>query len=149
MYLRRPHPSQLLFIGLGIVVELAANEALAVADEPHLALQATEHDGTGRQTVFGMTGELGQLGMAVVGADVSGYPSAELLASNSGRHTPDVLPDKPCGIAAVGAEQAVTAVGLAGASIDDGDEVIGDDDEILAFLRGILWDDELFEYLHW
>ena len=44
--------SQLLLVGFGIVVEGATNEALAVANKPHLATQSAEDYARGSESLL-------------------------------------------------------------------------------------------------
>ena len=52
------------------------------------------------------------------------------------------------GIASVGVEKTVASRGLRGGAVDDGDIVRSDDDAVLAFLRGVLGDEGLFDDGH-
>ena len=63
-------------------------------------------------------------------------------------HAANVATGQLHGVAAIAAEQAVAILRLAGRTIDDGNEVICDDDSVLAFLRGILWDESLLDNFH-
>ena len=71
----------------------------------------------------------------LVAGDVLGHPSYGLANNLHGK-------------AAIGTEEAIAAAGLAGGTVDDSNEVIGDDDSVLAFLRGVLRDEALFDDLH-
>ena len=121
---------------------------MAVADEPELATQAAEDDGRGGEAVFGMLRQAGVHRLLVVFADVGGDATEKLFAGGILRHLADIAADEQHGIAPVGVEQAVPVVGLRRAAVDDGNEVIGYDDAVLAFLSGILGDEGLFEDLH-
>ena len=59
-----------------------------------------------------------------------------------------ILSDELHRIATVGAEEAVAACGLRGGAVDDSYEIICDDDSVLAFLVGILRNDDLFDDVH-
>jgi len=86
--------------------------------------------------------------LAVVLADIGRNASQELVAADGLRHALDVAADELHGIAAIGAEQAVAIVALGGAAVDDGNEVRGDDDAVLAFALWVLGDEGLFDDLH-
>ena len=72
----------------------------------------------------------------------------KLLASDVFGHAADVAADELHGIAAIGAPHAMTQLALGCAAIDDGYEVSGDDDAVLAFHFGILGYEGLFYDLH-
>ena len=73
----------------------------------------------------------------------------ELMARRVGWHLTDDATDDGHGVMAVRHPSAPLARGLRGAPVDDGDEVICDDDSVLAFLSGILRNDALLYYFHW
>ena len=143
------HLGQFLFIGLGIVVVVAADETVAVAYEPDLAAHTAVDDGRGREAFLGMCGHAA-LGEAqpVMAADGFGNPLAELLAADVGRHVTDIAADEQHGIAPVAPPREVAAGGLRSGAVDDGDEVICDDDSVLAFLRGALRNDAFLYDIH-
>ena len=60
----------------------------------------------------------------------------------------DVAADELHGIAAVGAPQTMAQLALGCAAIDDGNEISGDDDAVLAFHLGVLGNECLFYDLH-
>ena len=55
---------------------------------------------------------------------------------------------QPHRLSAIAAEDAMAIVCLRGRAVDDGDEVRGDEDAVLAFSLGILRDEALFDDLH-
>ena len=63
-------------------------------------------------------------------------------------HVTNVAAHQFHGVAAITTEETVTVLRLAGRAIDDGYEVSGYDDAVLAFLRGILWNEGLLDYFH-
>ena len=79
---------------------------------------------------------------------ISRYATHKSFARRVLRHVADVATGQLHGVAAIAAEQAVAILRLAGRTIDDGNEVICDDDSVLAFLRGILWDESLLDNFH-
>ena len=87
-------------------------------------------------------------GGGVDGADGASGSDAELMTGGLGGHLADDAADDGHRITAVGHAGAPLARGLRGGAIDDGDEVICDDDSVLAFLRGILWCEALLDDFH-
>ena len=79
---------------------------------------------------------------------VDRYATQESLARRILWHAADIAADQLHSVAAITAEQAVTILRLGGRAIDDGYEIICDDDSVLAFLRGILWDEILLDNFH-
>ena len=73
---------------------------------------------------------------------------AELLTTGVGRHAADIAAHEVHRIAPIAHPRAMVIGGLRGGSVDDGDEVICDDDSVLAFLRGVLRNDALLYYFH-
>ena len=73
---------------------------------------------------------------------------AELMARCVRSQFLDDTADDGHRITAVGHTGAPLARGLRGRAVDDGDEVICDDDSVLAFLRGILWCEALLDDFH-
>ena len=143
------HLSQFLFIGLGIVVVVATNETMAVAYEPYLTAHAAIDNGRGRKAFFRMCGhaDLGEA-QPVMTADGFRNTFAELLAADVGRHVTDIAADEQHGIAPVAPPREVAAGSLRSGAVDDGDEVICDDDSVLAFLRGALRNDAFLYDIH-
>ena len=92
--------------------------------------------------------EEGQDGVLVVAEDAGRDALAEVVAAGLGRHLADIAADERHGIAPVAHPRAMAAGGLRRAAVDDGDEVICDDDSVLAFLLGILRNDALLEDCH-
>ena len=74
--------------------------------------------------------------------------NAELVARHVGWHLPDIAADQQHGVAAVAHGRAMATMGLGGTAVDDCDEIIGDDDPVLAFLRGAFRYDALLEDFH-
>ena len=143
------HLSQFLFIGLGIVVVVATDETMAVAYEPYLTAHAAIDNGRGRKAFFRMCGhaDLGEA-QPVMTADGFRNTFAELLAADVGRHVTDIAADEQHGIAPVAPPREVAVRGLRSGAVDDGDEVICDDDSVLAFLRGALRNDAFLYDIH-
>ena len=73
---------------------------------------------------------------------------AELMARCVRSQFLDDTADDGHGVAAVGHAGAPLARGLRGGAVDDGNEVICDDDSVLAFLRGVLWREALLDDSH-
>ena len=73
---------------------------------------------------------------------------AELMARCVRGQPSDDAADDGHGVAAVGHAGTPLARGLRGRAVDDGDEVICDDDSVLAFLRGVLWREALLDDSH-
>ena len=136
------------FVGLGVVVQFTANETLAVAHHPYLAVDTAVDNGGARQPVLGVFGQPGQHRFLVVFADVGGDARQELLARGRLRH----VADKPRGqlhsVAPVRPKHAVAILALRRAAVNHGDEVICDDDAVLAFLPWVLRDEVLLDYFH-
>ena len=91
---------QHLFVGLGIVVELTAHQALAVAHEPDFAAQAAVDDGRGCHTLLGVLLQTSHhVGLVdspegdVMLADGCCGSDAELSAGGVGRHLADMAGD--------------------------------------------------------
>ena len=85
-------------------------------------------------------------GVAV--ADDARGSKTELVARGLLRHAADILTDELHGVAAVAHPSVVATLGLGGGAIDDGDEVIGDDDSVLACPLGALCDQALLDDIH-
>ena len=138
-----------MFIGLGIVVVVATDETMAVAYEPYLTAHAAIDNGRGRKAFFRMCGhaDLGEA-QPVMTADGFRNTFAELLAADVGRHVTDIAADEQHGIAPVAPPREVAAGSLRSRAVDDGDEVICDDDSVLAFLRGALRNDAFLYDIH-
>ena len=137
--------------GVGVVGGVGGHwggQALAVAYEPQLAAQAAVDGHGGGQTVFGVLGQAGQHGFAVVPAHGGSDAAQELVARGVFGHAAYVAADDVHGLAAVGAQQGVTVVGLRGGAVDDGYEVRGDDEAVFAFLSGALGHEGLFDDFH-
>ena len=145
-----PHLGQLLFVGLGIIVVFASHQTMTIANEPHLAAHTTIDDGRGGKSLFGMLGHaaLGK-SQPVMTADGFGDAFAELLTTDIGRHAADISADYLHGIATIAHPGAMATAGLRSGTVDDSDEVICDDDSVLAFLLGVLRNDALLDDFHW
>ena len=107
------------------------------------------------QTLFDAPALLGMLRHALLGesepvvaGDGSGDAFAELLTTDVGWHAAEIAAHDPHGIAPIAHPGAMMNGGLGGGTVDNGDEVICDDDSVLAFLRGVLRNDALFEDFH-
>ena len=80
----------------------------------------------------------------VVIVDVFGSSHAELMARCVSGHSAYVLGNKAHSISPVAHQGVIATRGLGCRTVDNGDEIICDDDSVLAFLRGVLRDDALF-----
>ena len=80
--------------------------------------------------------------------DISGDTRQELFTSSRFRHTADITLSQLHGIAPVGAQQAMSILALRSAAVDHSDEVICDDDAVLAFLLWVLGDEILLDNFH-
>ena len=87
-------------------------------------------------------------GGSVDGADGSGGGETELMTGGLGGHLADDTADDGHRIAAIRHAGTPLARGLRGGTVDDGNEVICDDDSVLAFLRGVLWCEALLDNIH-
>ena len=148
LHLFGPHRSQLSFIGLGIIVVLVADEALAVAHHPHLTIQTTEDDGRTSQAIFWMLSQTGQHRLLIMFVEVSSDTRQELFAGGRLRHATDITLCQLHSIAPIGAQQAMAILTLRGAAVDYSDEVICDDDAVLAFLLWVLGNEILLDNFH-
>ena len=81
-------------------------------------------------------------------SNVSGNPATELRAGRRLRHTTDVFCHELHAIASVRAEETQLSTTLARTTVDDGDEVIGDDDAVLALSLRAFGDEGMFDYFH-
>ena len=122
---------------------------MTVANEPHLPSESAVNDGRGCETFLGVFSHslLGESEPVVLG-DGSGDAFAELLTADVGWHAADVAADKLHRIASIAHPGAMMIRCLRGGTVDNGDEVICDDDSVLAFLRGALRNDALLYYFH-
>ena len=84
----------------------------------------------------------------VTAEDIGCDASAEVVAAAVGRHPADIAADEFHGIASVAHPRAMAAVGLRGTAVDNGDEVICDDDSVLAFPSGVFRCEALFDDFH-
>ena len=73
---------------------------------------------------------------------------AEIVTTGILRHLADIAANEFHGITAVAHPRAMPAAGLGGATVDDCDEIICDDDSVLAFLCGTLRDYALLDDCH-
>ena len=137
------------FCGLGIVVILIIHQTLAIANEPNLTTQPAENDGRTRQTILRMFRQSWQHGLFVMLVDIGGDATQKHLTCGVGRHRFDIAAYQLHGIAPIAAKHAMTIVGLRGAAVDNGNEIISYDDSVLAFLRGIFGDEGLLDNFHW
>ena len=77
-----------------------------------------------------------------------GDTHTELMARYVGRHLAYIAADEHHGITAIAQWWAMTSFCLGCAAIDNGYEIICDDDPVLAFLRGAFRYDALLYYFH-
>ncbi len=89
-----------------------------------------------------------QHGFLIMLAHVSRDTTKKCLAGGALRHVADIMANQLHRVASVAVEHAVTILRLRRRTVDDGNEVISDDDAVLAFLRGILWDKGLLDNFH-
>ena len=146
---------QRLLVGLRILVKLTTDEALAVAHEPHLAANTAEDGCRGGESLLGMLAQTADDGLLVglpEGDVALAYrcadTHAELVAGVVLGHVANEVGNDAHGVAAVRHAAAVVAGSLRRGAVDDGNEVVSDDDSVLAFLRGIFRDEVLFDYCH-
>ena len=148
-----------MFVGLGIVEVLTVDQAMAVAYEPYFASQTAVNDDRSAETLLGMVVELLEYLPALVAAQAAEQgkvalandargSEAELVARDVLGHTSDIATDELHGVASIAHRAVMASLGLRGGAVDDGYEVSGDDDSVLAFLRGVLRDDALLYYFH-
>ena len=142
------HGSEFGLIRFRIVVEDFANNTLTIANHPYLALQSAEDNDRSGEAVFGMFCQTWKHRLLIVFADVSRDALHKLRAGNVFRHLADITTDQQHRIASIAIEQTVAILRLAGRTVDNGYEVICDDDSVLAFLRGVLRDEALLDDLH-
>ncbi len=124
------------------------DKAVAVADEPYLAAETAEDDGGGGEALLGVRGKQWEQRASVVLVDVGRYPCAELVAGGGFRHVTDVARRQLHSVAAIAADKAMAMGGLRCGAVDDGYEVRGDDDAVLAFLCRAFRYECLFDDLH-
>ena len=86
--------------------------------------------------------------LLVMLSNISCYATEKALARRVLRHAANVAGDQLHGIAPIAAKKAVTMLRLRRGAIDDGYEIICDDDSVLAFHLWILRDEVLFDNLH-
>lgn len=77
-----------------------------------------------------------------------GNTHTELMTRYVGWHFLDIATDKHHSITAIAQWWAMTSFCLGCAAIDNGYEIICDDDPVLAFLRGVFRYDALLYYFH-
>ena len=121
---------------------------MAVANHPDFATQATENDDATGQAVFRMLGQPLEHRLLLMLSNISCYATEKALARRVLRHAANVAGDQLHGIAPIAAKKAVTMLRLRRGAIDDGYEIICDDDSVLAFHLWILRDEFLFDNLH-
>ena len=122
---------------------------MTVANEPHFPSESAVDDGRGCEAFLGVFSHslLGE-SEPVVAGNGPGDAFAELLTADVGWHVADITAYDSHGIASIAHPWAMAVGGLRGGSVDDGDEVICNDDSVLAFLRGALRNDALLYYFH-
>ena len=81
-------------------------------------------------------------------AYVGGDPSEKDLTSDVLGHPADIPADQLHGQSTVGAEQAVPVSRFCRGAVNDGDEVRGDDDTVLAFLFRVFRNEALLDDCH-
>ena len=147
--------SQFCFVGFGIVEKLVAHQTLAIAHEPDFAAQATVDDCRGCHALLGVLlqadhyiGLMASPEGDVMSADRGSHADTELMTGGVGRHLADMAGDGQHGIAPVAHAGVMSAAGLRCGAVDDCDEIICDNDSVLAFPGGILWCEALLDDLH-
>ncbi len=132
---------------------------MAVAYEPYFASQTAVNDDRSAETLLGMVVELLEYLLALVAAqaaeqgkvalaDDARGSEAELVARGVFGHASDIATDKLHDVAAITHGAVMASQGLRGGAVDDGYEIIGDDDSVLACLLGTLCDLTLFDDFH-
>ena len=81
-------------------------------------------------------------------ANIGRHSAHKLLRRDGLGHMLNVTAHQLHGIASVGAEDTVAILALRRATVNDSNEVICDDDAVLAFLLGVLRDEALFDDFH-
>ena len=144
-----PKFGQTGFVRFGVVEILSVNQTLAVAHEPYLTSASTVNDGRCTKALLWTDGHAtdGEA-QPVVTTNHLRNADAELPTTDIRGHTTDVPADEQHGITAVAEPGNMATERLRSAPVDDGDEVICDDQAVFAFLGGALRDKALFEYLH-
>lgn len=132
----------------GIVYQLTVEQALAVAHHPYLALQTAVDDGRAGETVFGVFGKLLKARLGIVLADVGCDTTQKLMTRHLFWGVTQVAADKSHSLSAIAAEKTMAIGGFRRRAVDDGNEVRGDDDAVLAFALWVLGDEGLFDDLH-
>ena len=127
---------------------MSANETVAVANHPYLAVETAKDDGGSGEALLGMEGESLDVATAVVTYDGRGDAIAELATGEGALGMAYITTDELHAVTSVGAEEAEAAVGLRRGAVDDSDIVARDDDAILAFLCRTLGDNALFDDFH-
>ena len=77
-----------------------------------------------------------------------GSTYTKLMARRVCRHLADIAADEDHGIAAIADARTMVALGLRGATVDYGDEIICDDQAVFAFLCGALRYEVLLDDFH-
>ena len=132
---------------------------MAVAYEPYFTSQTAVNDDRSAETLLGMVVELLEYLLALVAAqaaeqgkvalaDDARGSDAELVARDVLGHVPDIATDELHGVASIAHRAVMASLGLRGGAVDDGYEIIGDDDSVLACLLGTLCDLTLFDDFH-
>ena len=148
LYLLGTHGGQFCLSRFGVVEELSVNHTLTVANHPYLPVQTAIDDCRAGQSVFRVLHQPLEHRLFVMLADIGRHTTHELLAGRRLRHVADVARNQQHGIAPIAVQPTVTVVALRRAAVDDSNEIICDDDAVLAFLLGVLGDDALFYNLH-
>jgi len=84
----------------------------------------------------------------IVLTDIGCHATHEFLTGRCLRYFANITRHEQHGIAPIAVQPTVTIFALRRAAINDGYEIICDDDAVLAFLLGVLGDDALFYNLH-
>ena len=95
-----------------------------------------------------MIGQTEEHRLLIVLANICRHTTEEALTCSILWHTTNVATHQLHSITPITTKETVAILRLRGRAIDDSYEIICDDDAILAFLRGILWDECLLYYFH-
>ncbi len=95
-----------------------------------------------------MFGQSWHHGFTIMTANVCSNARQELLAVGGFGHALNITAHQLHGVATVRAQQRMAVIALGRRTVNDGYEISGDDDSVLAFLRGVLGNERLFDYFH-
>ena len=140
--------SKFILVRFWIIEILTSNQTLAVANHPNLASHPAENDGTGRDSFLRMVSQIWDFRLLILLADLFSDTQTEIVTRYAFWGFANILPNEFHGIAPITIKETVTTIGLRGRAVNDCNEIVSDDDAVLAFLLGIFRYDDLFYYLH-